>query len=78
MSQINFYDYIDSLPSPITLREHLSRNVKERDLLKRLLRLSEQRENLQRPGSIEEKSVARKVKIFSRPSSSLSTWTFRS
>lgn len=39
--------YVESLPSTHQLREQLARNLQERDLIKRLLKLVEHKEKLE-------------------------------
>lgn len=46
MSHQLFSDFVDSIPSTIELRNRLAENLKERDLIRRLIRLSEQKEKL--------------------------------
>lgn len=41
-------EFIDEIPAPSLLRERLSENVRERLLLRRLLKIAEQRAGLKR------------------------------
>jgi|GEM_PF-5757506 hypothetical protein len=47
MTNLKTYsDFVESIPSARELREQLARNQRERDLIKRLIQLSEQKERL--------------------------------
>jgi len=48
MANQPFSDFVDSIPSTTELRERLAENLKERDLIRRLIRLSEQKEKLKK------------------------------
>lgn len=51
------HDYVDSLPTPEELRTRLAQNPKERALIKRLMRLAEQRDKLRTPPARGESEV---------------------
>jgi hypothetical protein len=42
----NYTDFVQSIPPSGALREQLAKNHRERDLIKRLIRIAEQRERL--------------------------------
>jgi hypothetical protein len=47
-----YEQFVESIPSVVELRDRLAKNSHERDLIKRLLKLSEQKDKLKKGAAV--------------------------